>query len=155
MFNYFMHEKQLNNLLWIYSPYTWQDHLAPKVPLDSHYPGDEYVDIIGPSYYQHPRDGQELGHLPAAWEPLLAMGKPIALGAFGPGCAGVGQLCSDIGESFDCIEFVENLKGRCPECVYFLFWGREWAIAKQLNPAALLDDPWVVNRDEVNWQYDQ
>ena len=152
MFDYFSHEKQLNNLLWVYSPYTWADDLAAKFPLTNHYPGDEYVDIIGPSYYLHQKDGQELGHLPASWEPLLALGKPIALGAFGPGCAGVGQLCSDVGKTFDCLEFIENLKGHCPEIVYFLFWGREWAIVEQENAAGLLSDSWVITRQEVDWR---
>ena len=44
-FDYFTHEKNLHNLLWVYAP----DQSAPNVTL--YYPGDDYVDIVALDVY--------------------------------------------------------------------------------------------------------
>jgi mannan endo-1,4-beta-mannosidase len=45
LFDYFCNEKNLHNLLWIYSP----DQGAPTPP--KYYPGDDYVDIVALDVY--------------------------------------------------------------------------------------------------------
>jgi len=45
LFNYFCHEKNLHNLLWVYAP----DQSAPTPSL--YYPGDDYVDIVALDVY--------------------------------------------------------------------------------------------------------
>lgn len=48
--NYFVKEKNVNNLIWAYSPGS-----EPKTmeEFDERYPGDNYVDLIGFDMYQH------------------------------------------------------------------------------------------------------
>jgi mannan endo-1,4-beta-mannosidase len=45
LFNYFCHEKNLHNLLWVYAP----DQGPPNVTM--YYPGDDYVDIVALDVY--------------------------------------------------------------------------------------------------------
>ncbi|MFA6937380.1 MAG: glycosyl hydrolase [Treponema sp.] len=48
--NYFVKEKNVNNLIWAYSPGSEPKTLAE---FDERYPGDDYVDLIGFDMYQH------------------------------------------------------------------------------------------------------
>jgi mannan endo-1,4-beta-mannosidase len=45
LFNYFCHEKNLHNLLWVYAPYESAYYVT------MYYPGDDYVDIVALDVY--------------------------------------------------------------------------------------------------------
>lgn len=47
-FDYLMNKKHMKQLLWVYSPYN----IKSAEDLESRYPGDEYVDVIGYELYQ-------------------------------------------------------------------------------------------------------
>jgi mannan endo-1,4-beta-mannosidase len=139
MFNYFTYEKGLDNLLWVYSAGN-NDSYNPV--LEDMYPGDEYVDIVGIDIYN---DTVYIGG--DAYEKLLALGKPVALTEFGPGARD---------GSFDNVRLVNTIRQRYPQLTYFLTWhswtDNETAIVDNQNAAALLNDPWVITRDDVHWR---
>lgn len=47
-FDYYVKEKKMTQLLWVYSPYN----IMSAEEIESRYPGDEYVDVIGYERYQ-------------------------------------------------------------------------------------------------------
>ena len=47
-FDFFVNKKKMYQLLWVYSPYD----IKSEGELASHYPGDEYVDVVGYERYQ-------------------------------------------------------------------------------------------------------
>jgi mannan endo-1,4-beta-mannosidase len=77
MFDYFTHDKGLNNLLWVYCPAGETD---PWNPVDSMWPGDSYVDIVGLDVYD---DTLEMPGQP--YQRLMQKGKPIGFFKTGPG----------------------------------------------------------------------
>ena len=137
MFNYFTYEKGLNNLLWVYSTAnsdTWNR-------VDIAYPGDEYVDIVGIDVYS---DGVEIRG--DGYSRMLAIGKPFALTEVGP---------QTRDGSYDNMILINTIKSRYPKTTYFLTW-HSWtdnavAIVDNRNAAPLLNDPWVITRDELDW----
>jgi len=140
MFDYFTKTRGLNNLLWVYAPG------AVGGTLTDYYPGNEYVDIVGVDIYVK---GNPLSSLPQmGYSQLLALGKPFALTECGPG---TGSTPPSI-NSYDYHNLINNIKSYCPEAVYFMAWNENYAIANQLNASGLLNDSWIINRDEVDWR---
>jgi hypothetical protein len=139
MFDYFTYEKGLNNLLWVYSA---GNNESENPVLETLYPGDEYVDIVGIDIYN---DTVYIGG--SAYQKLLGLDKPFALTEFGPGVRD---------GSFDNVRLINTIKQRYPQTSYFLLWhswtDNEIAIVDNQNAIALLNDPWVITRDEVQWR---
>ena len=146
MFDYFTNTRGLDNLLWVYSA-------APSDPSlpspDLYYPGDAYVDIVAQSVY----DGTLETY---GYETLRALGKPVALGEFGPGQTWIEPQDGD----YDYLQLLNLLRSRYPRTLFWLSW-HDWveegqpvymSIAKNLNAAALMNDPCVTSRDEVDWR---
>ncbi|WP_054114211.1 glycosyl hydrolase [Marinagarivorans algicola] len=63
MYNHFTNDRQLNNLLWVYS--------AAEDAKAQWYPGDEYVDIVGYDGYDNSANGED-NIFKAQWDSLLA-----------------------------------------------------------------------------------
>ncbi|NIO71488.1 MAG: hypothetical protein GTN71_21280 [Anaerolineae bacterium] len=149
MFDYFTYEKGLNNLLWVYAPNRLPCSYAPEY----YYPGDDYVDIVGLDYYL---DTGGLDLIDERGRPeLLALGKPMALTEFGPTGWYVGddppEHIPSI-NSYDYGSLMDKIQELCPEVVYFLSWGENYSLINQLGAQGLLNDPWVITRDEVDWR---
>jgi mannan endo-1,4-beta-mannosidase len=140
MFNYFTNEKGLNNLLWVYAP----AETGPWSPADLYYPGDAYVDIVGLSAY-----GCSPYIRGDGYNKLLALGKPFAITEAGPG--GRSGYC-------DVRRVIDAIKARYPRTTFFQFWhsieGNKWAIVDNQNGSGLLNDPWVMTRDEMDWRFE-
>jgi beta-mannanase len=143
VFDYFTYTKGLNNLLWVYAPNAEHDWTEDA---EYYYPGDSYVDIVGLDEY--PWDGS-LSRLPDQGYPeLVALGKPFAITEFGP-YGGAEQPSPD---SYEYDDLIAHIKTYVPQTVYFLSWFGGWAIVNQRNARELLDDPWVITRDELDWR---
>jgi beta-mannanase len=138
MFNYFTYEKNLNNLLWVYGAANY-DHTGWN-NVDYVYPGNGYVDIVGVDVYGETVRGN-------GYEKLVATGKPFAFTESGPGT-------SD--GSYDNVTLINSIKANYPQTVYFLQWhswtGNKVAIVDNQNASGLLNDSWVVTRDEIDWR---
>jgi mannan endo-1,4-beta-mannosidase len=139
MFDYFTYTKGLNNLLWVYAAANRDDPGWSEV--DYVYPGNGYVDVVGVDTYS------DFGTV-KGYAKLVATGKPFALTERGPGTI--------LDGSFDNRSTINAIRDHYPQTVYFLYWhswsGASVAIVDNQNAAALLDDPWVITRDEVDWK---
>jgi cysteine-rich repeat protein len=130
--NYLENEKGLKNLIWLYSPIM-------EATCDSHYPGDENIDVMGPQLYTSVTPSND------CYNSLLSHNKPIVWAEFGPSPA--------TAFTFDTTQLLGWIKRRMPKMGYFLFWSgtedKGWGMNRQLNYKALLGDSWVINRDDL------
>jgi mannan endo-1,4-beta-mannosidase len=138
LFDYLADTKGLDNLLWLYCP-TAQWSTAWKA-VDYYYPGDEYVDVVAMTYYA---DDFDRININGSYDRLLALGKPAGVGGMGPDTEGADYSYHD---------FVDKIKSDHPEVCFFLAWHQRWAIVENRDATALMDDPWVITRDEVDWR---
>ena len=146
MFDYFTDIRKLDNLLWVYSAAASDSSLPSP---DLYYPGDAYVDIVAQSVY----DGVLETY---GYETLLALGKPVALGEFGPGQTWIEPQDGD----YDYRQLLTLLRSRYPRTLFWLSW-HDWvengqpvhmAIVTNQNASALMNDACVTSRDEVDWR---
>lgn len=137
MFDYLTYEKGLNNLLWVYSPAD-KDEWNNDSSVWYRYPGNDYVDIVGLDKYSdsmNPRGDN--------YAKLIAFGKPFAITETGPASA--------FG-SYDTTLTIKSIRNNYPKTSYFQYWHKDWAIINQQNYSQLLNDPWVVTKDEIDWK---
>jgi mannan endo-1,4-beta-mannosidase len=137
MFDYFTKTKGLHNLLWVYAP----DDSRGKVT--DFYPGPEFVDVVGLDNYNWNAPTLDL----TSYAAMTALGKPFGLTEFSP------KSSQATSERADYKVLVNGgLKDRFPKITFFLCWDREWGLNYNLNPEAVLNDPWVITRDELDWK---
>ncbi|MDH7568041.1 MAG: glycosyl hydrolase [Armatimonadota bacterium] len=138
MFHYFVENKGLNNLLWVYgASSSGPPHF--KTP-DYYYPGDAFVDVVGIDFYG---DTLKLD----GYEKLAARGKPFGLTEFGPG-----NSSAEAG-TFDYRRLIQDIRAKYPWVCFFQAWygggRRDWSLARHQHAGDLLRDPWVVTREEL------
>ena len=149
IFNYLTLNKQLHNILWMFSPSvketgnTFQNELY-------YYPGNNYVDIIGLDEYNDTLDINS-----TRYSELIALGKPIGLAEFGPKKINV----TNRKFVYDYTILINQIKNKYPELSFFLPWnhfnnGTDWvyySLSTQNNTDSLLNDAFVVNRDKIDY----
>lgn len=108
MYNTFVNEYGLKNLIWVYTPNKQNKYTST---LQATYPGAQYVDVVGIDMYT-PRP------VFPDYEDLKAFNKPIVVGEVGPTAAGYG--------TFDEMDLIDLLRGKA---AYFLQWNG-WDQAK-------------------------
>lgn len=142
--DYLTNTKQLHNLLWVFAA-------APVAgswiqPIDSHYPGDAYVDVVGLDVYGDTLDQYAV----AGYNTLLAHGKPIALAEFGPDNA------TALTGSYDYSRLMPQVRALMPKLSYIMCWSdgvsdnntdEYWSLISNRNANQFLSDAWVVNID--------
>ena len=132
MFDHFTTTRKLDNLLWVYAP----NH-GSKV-LD-YYPGDRFADVVGLDAYtdfvdpDHIKGYRELAELP----------KPIGFTEFCPHGA------SNPPGDFDYPRLLSGMNEHFPKASFFLTWHGKWALSRNLNSKALLDNPAIINRENL------
>lgn len=132
MFDYFTTTKQLNNLLWVYSP----NH--GKKTTD-YYPGDRYVDIVGLDAYT---DFVDPDHI-KGYDEVSRLPKPFGFTEFGPHGA------SDPPGDYDYTRLADGIQKNFPRAVFFMCWNDGWSMAKNNNTKELLDRPEIINREDL------
>lgn len=140
MYDYFTSTKGLDNLLWVYAAadtHGWHS-------VDSLYPGDDYVDIVGIDLYD---DNVAFSGGMDAYNTIVALGKPFANVEFGP---------ATMDGNYDNTKTIDEIRDRYPQASYFMYWcswqNHKAALVDNRNASALLNDPWVITRDEVDWR---
>lgn len=144
VYEYLTVERGLHNLLWVYS-------VVPQAnsgrPADYAYPGDEYVDIVGVDAYM-----PELS-IEQDYQKLLRLGKPFMLTEFGPFKGSDAQDDPSLREPhYDYARLIRQIRERYPETVGFQAWNSDWALVEQVNAKGLLEDPWVITREGLEWR---
>lgn len=132
MFDYFTETKRLDNLLWVYGPNHGERTAA-------YYAGDRYVDLVGLDAYTdfidpaHIRGYAEVARLP----------KPFGFSEYGP--HGPANPPGD----YDYRLFLAGVRANFPRTVYFMSWNDRWSLASNRAVKEFLDDPRLVNRENL------
>ena len=148
MHDYFTNEKQLNNLLWVYSPTPGST--TPVGVLDR-YPGADYVDVIAGTTYDDELNISD-------YNSYLTLGKPIGMGEFGPGL-------SEFGGSgkIDNMKYLDVLTESYPSIAYWVSWHNytytdgdtiqteQLAIVHNENAAQLMEDERSITREKLQF----
>lgn len=116
MFVYYVHEKQLNHLLWVWNS-----------PAKEGYPGDDYVDVISRDVYVSPHT---ITDYKEEYEELIA----------NTGCHKVAAL-AEVGVIPD-ISMLE--KSRIP-WAYYMTWSKEFCLTEEHNYDTCLRDMYQSN----------
>jgi mannan endo-1,4-beta-mannosidase len=144
MFDYFTTTKGLNNLLWAYSPNWVYDQWTE--PATYFYPGANYVDIVSLDKYMSRGEDPLALNQYKDYDDLVATGKPVGLLEFGPSPPD-GSGWQD--PKYDYSKLIRDIKARYPKIVLFQAWEWIWRIGAHANASGLLNDPWVITRDEL------
>jgi mannan endo-1,4-beta-mannosidase len=132
MFDYFTRTKKLDTLLWVYAP----NHRTNTVV---YYPGDRYVDLVGLDAYT---DFVDTNHI-LGYAEVARLPKPFGFTEFGPHGA------SNPPGDYDYLRFLEGVRKNFPRTVFFMSWNARWSLAQNTNVTEMLNDPWIVNREDL------
>jgi mannan endo-1,4-beta-mannosidase len=150
MYNYFTNVKGLNNLLWVYAPIANGD--PNYAGYADFYPGSDYVDIVGPDVYSDSPGKSDyfwVGNY--GW--FVSTGKPIFFNEFGRQFT-QGQAYTN---DYDLRRLITGLQTNYREVVGVQYWSGwnegsqrvRMPIIENLNPIPLLNDPYILTRDET------
>ncbi len=132
MFDYFTETKDLDNLLWVYSPNHGKRTAA-------YYPGDRYVDLVGLDAYT---DFIDTNHI-RGYAEIAQIKKPFGFTEFGP--HGPQNPPGD----YDYLRFLQGVQQYFPRTVFFMSWNDKWSLARNTNTTELLNEPWIINREDL------
>jgi mannan endo-1,4-beta-mannosidase len=145
MHDYFENEKKLDNLLWVYSPNATLGQDSSSSWMRSvgwAYPGTEFVDIVAGTNYDDTIDIED-------YAAYARLGKPLGMAELGPRTDGPAAKAG----SWDTHRIIEIIRKKYPRIAYFVVWhsypGKAWSIVSNADPGALMNDPGVINRDEL------
>jgi beta-mannanase len=77
---------------------------------------------------------------------LVALGKPFWLTEFGP------FKGSDVIHDYDYTRLIRKIRRRYPMTVAFQCWNNDWSMIAQQNARLLLEDPWVITQEDLDWR---
>jgi mannan endo-1,4-beta-mannosidase len=146
-FDYLVKTKHLNNLLFIFEPSSGHTNAA------LYYPGDDYVDMVGISCFVSNNEELTADMIPA-YQALRKFGKPLALSQWGPR-RGADQVGKDQPPG-DNLKLLRGIQNHFPEITWWMNWNLAYAIASptnsNLHARELLNDPRVINQDDLAWR---
>jgi mannan endo-1,4-beta-mannosidase len=140
-YNYLTQTKGLHNLLFAWTPVVWSPNNTGS-GLQPLYPGDQYVDIVGFDAYDQ---GADMSGLTKTFYTTIQgfTIKPIAMAEYGY-CPG-GTTCS----SQDLSPLIKSIKNNIPNTVFWMNWEHPFGLCDNTGVSALLQDSWVINRDDI------
>ena len=141
MFEYFTQDKQLDNLLWVYSAAVRTSRHEQSAL--HYYPGGDYVDLVGLDWYMATDDLAQLDRW-QSYRQLASLRKPFGLTEFGPATQRDG--------SFDARTILE-IHRQYPQLAFVVFW-HSWpenrmALAEQRHVQDLVQDPTTITLGEL------
>ncbi len=135
---YLVYTKGFDNLLWVHAPDAGYPNLL------EYYAGTDYVDIVGFDSYSMPLNV-------SSYQKLLTTGKPFALPE-------VNFSAQSDSYTNNWTDMINAIKTYLPKTVYFNVWysypdcgGHSLGLYCQMGPTptTFLDDPWIVNRENL------
>ena len=143
MFDYFTKDKELHNLLWIYSPNATLGYSEIK-SVDYYYPGDEYVDIIGMDYYWN--DMTKVNE-DSSYDALVRLNKPV----------GFAEIGAQRKSGFNNPMIIKAIDKKFPQMVFEIHW-QGWTnlgflhtqrgIVENKNPKEFMNDSLIITLDK-------
>lgn len=141
-YNYFENVRQLDNLLWVYGP-NYQGNDAMK-STTYYYPGTDYVDIVGLSYYHNDLSQIDTNQSMTA---LMALNKPICMSEIGP--KNTGRIDKN---EWDNLTYLGLNKYPVSYFVVWSSWRQHYmAIRDSKNADALMNHDLIISQDEVHY----
>jgi mannan endo-1,4-beta-mannosidase len=141
MHDYLYITRQLDNLLWVYSPNYKYD--SPLHDTDYYYPGNSYADIVGLDYYN---DSMADLDAYASYTRLADLGKPMAICEIGPETIHDG--------SFDNRNYLQVVS-LYPKCSYMVTWyswpGYDMAIQNNRYATEFMNETRIITLDDVSY----
>jgi hypothetical protein len=134
MFDYFTRTKKLNNLLWVYSAAS-AAHRTTSVT--AYFPGSGHCDLVGLNSYSSEAilDG---------YHDMVQLEKPFGITEFG--------AAPDDPGSMDYERLRAAIHAWYPLTAFFLAAAERNALIDSLNGARLMQDSWVIARDDLGWR---
>lgn len=129
MFRHFTEIRHLHNLIWVYNGRM------------ERYPGNDWVDLNSLDCY-----GNYQATLTRVSQEMRGSGKPFAVAEFGPPGHG---LDPDSPRNYDYSSFARMTIQAAPGTVFFLAWRDAWGLHRNPGTKELMNDPIVVNRDDL------
>ncbi len=132
MYDYFTNEKDLNNLLWVFSPLGGGD--------DYGYPGDSYVDIVAGTSYS--------GELTIpGYDKAKSYNKPLGMGEWGFG------INKSWGQN-DSRHWLNRVKSDYPRIAFFVAWhnwggSNQMSIVSNKNASQLMNSSGIITREDI------
>ena len=144
MHRYLTTVRGLDGLIWVFAPRAESDSLS------AYYPGDDVVDIVGPTVYLEGVEGQLGGELTEVFGLGEAVGKPVGLSEFGlTGCRwpreGGGES-----EVYDYRDLLESLERYDQPIAYFMAWDQCHAMRENAGAVEVMADSRVLDRDALS-----
>jgi hypothetical protein len=140
-FEYFTQTQGLHNLIWFCAANSGGEKFEDR------YPGDAYVDMIGFSDYVTDK---------SATNPRIASYNTMTQNHPNKVFAVAEEGWTDTGQpepnTQDAREIIALIKNHMPKSAYWLSWSGGWSPAMQKHSRELYNDPWVIDRSEVNWK---
>jgi mannan endo-1,4-beta-mannosidase len=145
MYDYFSNTRGLKNLIWVYE---CDGFAHGTVPADYYYPGDDVVDLMGHNFYD------DDWVLPYDLNAIFRRYPKI----YGFPQAG-SQAVRD--GTWDNMIMITGIRQRNPRASLFVTWSdfttgggtifNARSMVSQTNETLLLNDPWVITREEIDW----
>jgi mannan endo-1,4-beta-mannosidase len=132
MFDYYTKARGLDNLLWVYGPNHGTNAAV-------YYPGDRYVDLIGLDAYT---DFVDTNHI-LGYAEMARLPKPFGFTEFGP------HSPENPPGDYDYRRFLAGVRANFPRTVFFMSWNAKWSLASNTNTTELLNDPHIINREDL------
>ena len=113
MYNYFTTQKQLNNLIWVYSP-AEAGTLPADAPVNWAYPGETYVDVVGAIAQDDSLDIPD-------YDKLNELGKPLGLAQYNAlPSESFGNPAQD--GSLNNLSYADRLSGSYKNIAFWVTW---------------------------------
>ncbi len=152
IYNYFTVTKKLNNLIWTYES---DSGVHDATPSDYYFPGGDVVDVVGHNLYN------DTWQLPYDLDTLYReYGKVYAIPQAGSASK---SAVRNVSGAWDNMTIINGIKARHPRTSFFNVWNtfttfdnvakvhvtKYVSIIDQANAAGLLNDPWIVTRNDI------
>jgi mannan endo-1,4-beta-mannosidase len=146
-FDYLVHTRHLNNLLFVFEPSSSHKNAS------LYYPGAQYVDMIGISIFVPWNHELAPADIPA-YSSLMKFEKPLAFSQWGPR-HGQDQTGKDEPPA-DNMKLLRGVQHHFPLVTWWMDWSQEYAISSptnsNYNDRKLLEHPRVINLDDLDWK---
>ena len=131
MYDYFTTTRGLHNLVWIYSP----GNLSTSGTAVARYPGNSYVDIIGPDKYDNTYTSLYTTFTTATYGKVFGWGE-------------VGQNSASIDNRM----YINQIKSTFPKAAFYMQWAdNDFPKSIRSNTFAdqVMDVDWIITREEL------